>query len=44
MVELIEAVSGRLIDPKTWNRSLEIFGNPFGQSMTMYGLFGRFGS
>ena len=39
MLELIEAVSGRLIGPKTWNRSLKNFWNPFGQSVTVYGLF-----
>ena len=44
MVELIEVVSGRLIGHKTWNRSVKIFGNPFGQSATVYGLFGRLGS
>ena len=44
MFGLIEAVSGRLIGPKTWNRGVEIFGNPFGQSVTVYGLFGRLGS
>ena len=44
MFELIEAVSGRLIGPKTWNRSVEIFGNPFEQFVIVYGLFGRLGS
>ena len=40
MIELNEAVSGRLIGPKTWDRSVEIFRNPFRQSVAMYGLFG----
>ena len=32
MLELIEAVSGHLIGPKTWDRNVEIFGACFGQS------------
>ena len=31
MLELIEAVSDRLICPKTWDRIVEIFGACFGQ-------------
>ena len=29
---------GRLIDPKTWDRSVRIFGSRFGQSRHCYGL------
>ena len=31
MFELIEAVRGRLICSKSWNRGVEIFGDIFGQ-------------
>ena len=37
MLELIEAVSGRLIGPKIWDRNVEIFGAHFGQSMDCLG-------
>ena len=37
MLELIEAVSGRLIGPKTWDRNVEIFGARFGQSTDCLG-------
>ena len=37
MLELIEAVSGRLIGPKTWDRNVEIFGAHFGQSTDCLG-------
>ena len=37
MLELIEAVSGRLISPKTWNRNVKIFGARFGQSTDCLG-------
>ena len=40
MFELIEAVSGRLICPKSWNRIVGKFLNPLVQSMTDHGLFG----
>ena len=39
---MIEAVSGRLIGPKTWDRNMEIFGSSFGQSVIVHGLFGLF--
>ena len=39
MVELIEAVSGRLIGPKTWDRIVGNVWSHFGQSMIVYGLF-----
>ena len=37
MLELIEAVSGRLISPKTWDRNVKIFGARFGQSTDCLG-------
>ena len=37
MLELIEAVSGRLIGPKTWDRNVKIFGARFGQSTDCLG-------
>ena len=37
MLELIEAVSGCLIGPKTWDRIVEIFLIHFGQSMDCLG-------
>ena len=40
MFELVEAVRGRLIDPKTWDRIVWIYGNPNLQSVTTHGLFG----
>ena len=40
MFELIEAVRGRLIGPKSWDRNVRIFGTQFVQSVTVHGLFG----
>ena len=40
MLELIEVVSGHLIDPKSWNRIVRNFRNPFVQSVTVHELFG----
>ena len=40
MLELFEALNGRLIGPKTWDRIIETFRNPNGQPMTVHGLFG----
>ena len=40
MFELNEAVRGRLICPKTWDRSVRNYGTHFGQSVYGYGLFG----
>ena len=37
MLELIEAISGRLIGPKTWDRNVEIFRARFGQSTNCLG-------
>ena len=37
MLELIEAVSGRLIGPKTWDRNVKIFGAHFVQSTDCLG-------
>ena len=37
MLELIEAVSGHLIGPKTWDRNVEIFRARFGQSTDSLG-------
>ena len=37
MLELIEAVSDRLIGPKTWDRIVEIFRARFGQSTDCLG-------
>ena len=42
MFELIEAVMGRLIGSKTWNRIVRIFGSSFRQSVIVHGLFGLF--
>ena len=39
MLELIEAVSGRLIGPKSWNRIARKFSNQFVQSVTAHGRF-----
>ena len=43
MIELIEALNGRLIGPKTWDRIVENFWSLFEQSVTMHGLFGHLG-
>ena len=40
MFELIEAVSGRLIGPKAWNRIVVIFEAQIVQSVTVHGWFG----
>ena len=40
MLELIEAVSGRLIDSKTWDRIVGNVESCFGQSVIVYGMFG----
>ena len=40
MLELFEALNGRLIGPKTWDRIIENFRNPNGQPVTVHGLFG----
>ena len=40
MLELSEAVRGRLIGPKSWDRNVRIFGTQFVQSVTVHGLFG----
>ena len=37
MLELIEAVSGRLIGPKTWDQNVKIFRARFGKSMDFLG-------
>ena len=37
MFELIEAVRGRLIGSKSWNRSVGIFLDPFVQSIAVLG-------
>ena len=42
MFELIEAVSDRLIGPKSWNRIVVIFEAQIVQSMTVHGWFGLF--
>ena len=41
MLELIEAVSGRLICPKTWDRIVGIFGSHLSGLVTVHGLFGK---
>ena len=41
MLELIEAVSDRLIGPKTWNRIVGIFGAHLSSLVTFHGLFGQ---
>ena len=41
MLELIEVVSGRLIDPKTWDRIVGIFGAHLSSLVTVHGLFGQ---
>ena len=38
MLELFEALNGRLIGPKTWDRIIENFRNPNGQPVTVHGL------
>ena len=40
MFELIEAVSGRLIGPKSWNRIVVIFEAQIMQSVTVHDWFG----
>ena len=40
ILELFEALNGRLISPKTWDRIIEKFRNPNGQPVTVHGLFG----
>ena len=40
MFELIEAVRGRSICPKSWDRNVRIFGTQFVQFVTVHGLFG----
>ena len=40
MFQLVEALNGHLIDPKTWDRSVRNYGTHFGQSVYGYGLFG----
>ena len=40
MFELIEAVSGRLIGPKSWNRIVVIFEAQTVQSVTVHDWFG----
>ena len=40
MLELFEALNGRLIGPKTWDRIIENFRNLNGQPVTVHGLFG----
>ena len=40
MLELIEAVSDRLIGPKTWDRIVEIFGARFGHSTDVWAACG----
>ena len=40
MLELFEALNGRLIGSKTWDRIIENFRNPNGQPVTVHGLFG----
>ena len=35
MFELNEAVRGRLIGPKSWDRNVRIFGSHFAQSVAM---------
>ena len=40
MLELFEALNGRLIGPKTWDRIIENFRNPNGQPVTVHWLFG----
>ena len=37
---LVEALNDHLICPKTWDRSVRIYGTHFGQSVNGYGLFG----
>ena len=39
MLELVEAVRGRLIGPKTWDRIVWIYGTQFLKSVTAHGLF-----
>ena len=41
MLELIEAMSGRLIGPKTWDRIVRIFGAHLSSLVTVNGLFGQ---
>ena len=41
MLELIEAVSGRLIGPKTWDRIVKIFGAHLSSLVTVHRLFGQ---
>ena len=41
MLGLIEAVSGRLIGPKTWDRIVGIFGAHLTSLVTVPGLFGQ---
>ena len=40
MFELNEAVRGRLIGPKTWNRSVRIFGSCLGNLGTVTDCYG----
>ena len=40
MFRLVEALNDHLIGPKTWDRSVRIYGTHFGQSVKGYGLFG----
>ena len=40
MFELIEAMSGRLIGPKTWDRIVRKVLNPFVKSVTVKGCLG----
>ena len=41
MLELIEAVSGRLIGSKTWDRIVGIFGAYLSSLMIVHRLFGK---
>ena len=43
ILELIEAVSGHLIGPKSWNRIVRKLLNQFVQSMIVYDRFGLLG-
>ena len=43
MLELIEAVNGRLVGLKTWDRIVGIFLRRFGQCVIVHGLFGHIG-
>ena len=44
MLELIEAVSGRLIGPKTWNQNVKISKAVWTVRDSVCGLFGSLGS